>query len=454
MGIVVKLLLPLLIECTILYVVEVSREGARAPLQFMPWDNLQKWPQGPAKLSPSGMRQHYLIGAELRNRYVNNTKLLSPWFYTPEIKVYSTDNDRTLTSATSQLLGLYPPGTGPSLRNKFQLNNSVPPIEVENQQTIINKLGYSALPNNTQVISIHTDLLSREALLLPAYDCDRYEYLVQVRNSSQDVNQLILDNQNLFTTIQKSFSCSYQYAVYIFPKLLDSLNCNIFHGYSVPSEFSGSYYTNATNFYAEYIYNVYYSPDALAKYAGSGFLINLMNEFKLAKTQSMETRFSFYSGQDRTILNILASLQLPADFEPPFASQLIFQLIQENENLFVTLDYNDQPVVIPTCGNYKCPFYNFIRYLAIRTLHNTTVACYLNQEQSTWGIITKPGDEEFDFTGKSDLGHIRWFGWFAIAYLAAVLLGIIGVFIVYRIKQKKPKKKNQPYAAIDIDGEI
>lgn len=446
------ILLPLLISSSVIYVVEVSREGARAPLEFMPWDNLQRWPQGPGKLSPAGMRQHYLIGSELRNRYIKNTKLLSPTLYIPEISIFSTDYDRTLVSATSQLQGLYPPGSGPVLKNSFQVSNSVPPINVTNELQIINSLGYSALPNSTQMIAIHSDSIQREVLLLPAESCPRYEYLIQVRNSSLDVNQLVVDNNYLYKTVQSYFKCTYEYAIYIFPMLMDSLRANNFHRYSIPTQFSGNFYEEANSYYNLYIQKIYYYPDALARYAGSAFLANLINEFIDAKNQNNEVGFSYYSGHDASILNILAGLQLDVNFEPPFASTLIFQLITQDNEYFVTLNYNDEPLIIDTCGAYMCPFYKFIRYLELRSLQNTTISCVLNSTEISWEVVNPPEEEEFSFTGNEDEGKIKWFGWFSAVYLGLVIFVIVIILVVWRITAKKPKRRIQPYAELDIDG--
>ena len=53
----------------------------------------------------TGIEQHHRLGAYLRTRYGS---LLSPNYTASEIFVRSTDTDRTLMSAQSNLVGLYP----------------------------------------------------------------------------------------------------------------------------------------------------------------------------------------------------------------------------------------------------------------------------------------------------------------------------------------------------------
>lgn len=63
-------------------------------------------------LTSSGMRQHYMIGNQLRKRYVKSSpeddKLLSEKFKHDEVYVRSTQVKRTIQSALSQMLGMYP----------------------------------------------------------------------------------------------------------------------------------------------------------------------------------------------------------------------------------------------------------------------------------------------------------------------------------------------------------
>jgi len=87
----------------------VFRHGDRTPCNFYPNDphkDLSEWPVGPGQLTARGKRMHYHLGQWLRKRY---SHLLGPDYSETEVLVRSTDVDRTLMSAQSNLAGMFPP---------------------------------------------------------------------------------------------------------------------------------------------------------------------------------------------------------------------------------------------------------------------------------------------------------------------------------------------------------
>ena len=54
------------------------------------------------------MVQHYQLGQWLRKRYITDQPFLNPTYKRTELKVISTDYDRTIMSADANLQGLYP----------------------------------------------------------------------------------------------------------------------------------------------------------------------------------------------------------------------------------------------------------------------------------------------------------------------------------------------------------
>jgi hypothetical protein len=82
----------------ILYVFEINRHGARAPLKDF---GGQGFEVGQQQLTSAGMRQRYLLGKLNRMRYVEQYQFLSKTFNPSEIEVVSTDYYRTMQSAYS-----------------------------------------------------------------------------------------------------------------------------------------------------------------------------------------------------------------------------------------------------------------------------------------------------------------------------------------------------------------
>ncbi|CAG9323783.1 unnamed protein product [Blepharisma stoltei] len=441
------LALPLLVSCSTIFVVEVSRHGARTPVSFQPWDNDGRWSTyQPGELTPEGMRQHYLIGAELRNRYIVETQLLNETFYQPQINAYSTDVHRTLQSAESQMMGLYPPSTGPNLRVPQLEETAVPPIEVYNETEIIQELGQSALPNNTQVVPVHTDSSDREYLLLADDTCERYRYLVKLRKNSTDVLNLKSESAGIYQTIMAYFKVSLDEAESMFSDIVDSLRCNNWYGFTVPAVFGESFFTQANLLDDQLNQLVSYVPDLLSRYAGSDFLSNLSYLLNNAKNQANNLKFQFYSAHDDTLLNILSALQLGNLLQPTFASTLIFELIQDDNNAGiynVTLTYNDVLQVVGNCPGTSCPLETFLEFINARAFPNITEACMMNYDNVNWGSLTKTD------TKSSGSSGLEWYWWLiiAIGILACTCIAVLTAF--YIIKKRKKSNKSA-YGDLDF----
>ena len=80
-------------------VVEISRHGARSPM-FSYYDG-DDWLIESASLTTVGMRQHYLIGRQLRKLYIEQTPLISAEFNSSEIFILCKSASRTIMSAQS-----------------------------------------------------------------------------------------------------------------------------------------------------------------------------------------------------------------------------------------------------------------------------------------------------------------------------------------------------------------
>lgn len=86
------------------------RHGARYYLnKYYDW-NTTNW----GELSAVGMRQHQKLGQMLKRDYIDR-HVMPDMFDEKQMQIYTTDLNRTFTSALSQLFGMYPLGKGPKL---------------------------------------------------------------------------------------------------------------------------------------------------------------------------------------------------------------------------------------------------------------------------------------------------------------------------------------------------
>jgi len=145
-------------EDSLLWAFEIFRHGARSPysrfqesnskdLFNMTWSGIQE-------LTNIGKRQHFLIGYRNHKRYIIEKKLINKTYDPREIHIFSTNINRTIESAASQLQGLYLSGEGPNLTDA-QIKRAVPPIDNELYEDILDNMGNEVFPGNINVVPIH-----------------------------------------------------------------------------------------------------------------------------------------------------------------------------------------------------------------------------------------------------------------------------------------------------------
>ena len=170
-----------LCSAEIIFVFEQFRHGARGSIFLYPSNYVDNYDvpwTGNGELSGVGMRQHYLIGIRNRNKY---KKLFSKTYDPREIYVLSTDQNRTIQSAQSQLLGMFPPQSGIELTDE-ELQISVPPNPLTPEmKKEIKALKANALPQKMQIIPIH--LFGEEKkyyTLTEASECPAMKHIKEV----------------------------------------------------------------------------------------------------------------------------------------------------------------------------------------------------------------------------------------------------------------------------------
>lgn len=136
------------------FVWTMFRHGARAPEGGLDEDSKDifgNFWNSPGELTEVGMRMQYLLGRKNMLHYADF--LPDSWdpnyFY-----VKSTDYNRTMMSVQSQLNGMFPPGTGPTL-SEFQQSVAYPPNSWDTIESIATDLGNDALPHQMQVFPVH-----------------------------------------------------------------------------------------------------------------------------------------------------------------------------------------------------------------------------------------------------------------------------------------------------------
>ena len=121
---------------------EYSREGRdvsfvialNAPALSTPQTSLnlaadpKQEPKYANRITPVGQRQYFLIGSELRRRYVEEAKTLDEEYIISQMYLQAPFVAKNILSLQAQMMGLYP-STHANDLTEWQQGNAVPPIE-------------------------------------------------------------------------------------------------------------------------------------------------------------------------------------------------------------------------------------------------------------------------------------------------------------------------------------
>ena len=178
------------------FIFSIFRHGVRAPMDKEFENNTDllggKWNQK-AELTLTGRKQHYNIGLKNKKRYSNFINIT----YDPkEIIVYSTNTNRTISSAQSQLLGLF---------------NGITYINESNFDIINNKNKVTDLYRIIPPIYLFNENKNFRHNLLFKRPINKFETILQYRKFCRPMIQLINKNYENFENSPEIDSFIYKF---------------------------------------------------------------------------------------------------------------------------------------------------------------------------------------------------------------------------------------------------
>jgi lysosomal acid phosphatase len=326
----------------LIFAIDIIRHGDRNPAVEIPTAPYV-WKEGLGELTPSGMRQEYQLGSKLRKKYIDQYHLLPVKYQSSVMYVRSSAFNRTLMSAQSLLLGLYPLGTGPKLAIKNQ----------------------SALPNAYQPIPIHTIPQKQETLLIP--DEDEYKFnalMARYVEDSQEWKQKSQAAQPLFKVASQLMQKPIN-TLRGLDGLADNLYIRQLHHVAMPKDVSADE-IQAILELAQYSFLTRYKPYAVGQSTAPLLLQTIGDYFKQAVTGQSPLKFVLFSGHDSTIMSVMSALHVPLDQVPHYASDLNVALFQtRQQQYYVKVTYNDRIVKLPACPHEYCPLALFLKIAGV-----------------------------------------------------------------------------------------
>lgn len=439
---VLALLLPSLAVARVILAAELTRNGATAPMRLYPWDE-GAWTVGAGELTAAGLRQQYLIGTQMRYRYLTQQNLITANATQSQVYILSTDAGRTIMSAEAQVLGLYPPGTGLSL-TAAQIAEAVPPITVTNLAQLEEDLGSAALPEYAAIVPVHGVEINTSTTLRP-FDggCTRVtEFSARVLNGPT-VTAILEKYPNVMTTLMQETGFNSSQVQQELSYIYDSLEAGNFSNHDLP--FTPQEMEEIQTMWQESLQYLLSLSDDMNRLAGSPFLQELMWQFYgvMDNVCCYTRKFSLYISNGYSILMVLAALGIRDIPLPPYASVLLFELSETTPittpSYSVTVTLNDQTLLIPTCPNVTCPFETFMKYVTFRSFPDAETQCK-DSDNTDWGEMqpAEKGELSDDMAGSDT----PWTLWFAVSLVLVVIFTSV-ILIWVKVKRSKTQLESR-----------
>lgn len=371
----------------LLFVAELCRHGDRTPLGEAPTDVLpvSRWPEGIGQLTTIGQRAHYDLGQRLRKRYVVDLAFLPGSYSRDALYVRSTDIDRTLMSATSQLMGLYPADNASStydVREKF----GHPPRHAS----------AAGLPNGVQPIPVHTVSTAHDPMLLPGANCARHAQLASEKLASDEFSNKVRDSRAFLDQLAALAGMpkdNEPFTMHQAARVWDTWFCCMSHDVPLPPGVTPDIVNKAGDL-ANWLLDLSNRGQEVRRLR-AGLTLNAVREYMLqtaaaavrASTDSTgdgtdsniikAKKFVLFSAHDTTVAATLAAMGVFDGKYPPYNSTLIWELWQNTSSpsssdaqqhatrpsiiTFVRVLYNDVPLTLPGCDSPDCEFGTYVR---------------------------------------------------------------------------------------------
>uniref|UniRef100_A0A1I8NCK5 acid phosphatase n=1 Tax=Musca domestica TaxID=7370 RepID=A0A1I8NCK5_MUSDO len=311
----------------------IYRHGDRTPIEPYPTDPWRKpefWPTGWGQLTNTGKQQQYHLGQWLRKRY---SSLLSKTYNKDEIYIRSTDVDRTLMSALSNLAGLYEPVA------KDVWNPDI----------------------HWQPIPVHTTPEKLDSVLAGKAGCPAYEYAYSA----------LLDSPE-FQKLNDQYAYLYNYLTKYTGRTVDTLegiqriNNTLFieelYNKSLPEWTKKIYPSADMTAVAAFTFSISTYTRQLARLKSGPLIKEMLQRFvdKSKGKLNPDRSVWIYSAHDTTVANVLNTLKLFDVHSPPYTACILLEMrLNDKNEPFISIFYKNstaepQPMLIPDCG-IECP---------------------------------------------------------------------------------------------------
>lgn len=355
-------LLNLVFICSrnLLGIIDLFRHGARTPLTVdsLGFDILNlKWQQEKGDLTNIGLRQLYLSGARLRDRYAKDNKLFSEKFDKEEFIMMSTDVNRTILSAYSKLLGIFPGFDNSAiLLNNTNYTIKMPqivPVQVISYPSVLFQIDEKGVCKgfNEEFFADKDNnlLLKIDTIVKINYSVELFEKTLfpklepNLRLSRSDLHERLNDNPRFIYHLSDALLCAMTENIDISYLGLSTSNITFFRNYKDFFLLNGK----RTDYHLKLMVVPLFDK------------IIEMSEHFLSKKYKL--KYISYSSHDTNLVTLLRVFKLMInnmeDVVIPFASELIIEVFDDGN---LNLIWNGQVLFEISINDFKSKRNNFL----------------------------------------------------------------------------------------------
>ncbi|CAI2368154.1 unnamed protein product [Moneuplotes crassus] len=433
-------------EDELLMLIEITRHGVRSSYGSGSELLNLTWPNRGGDLLEVGERQHYLQGVKLRKRYVDKLNFLEDTFNPQHHFVISTNLNRTIMSAYSQLLGLYPLGKGPLFEDSGKRKAAVPPFKISTEASKFIRsndvLEHRYSPFPIHVLPNENHLLSGNSYLIcPILEDYIGESFRHTHYSTKaELYPLYHDMEQIWGVSEEHLNIEKAWPY------LDTYDMATKNGMTVENDLSGNAKNLLNKFWWNHFYEGLFGDPKSAQLTSSeliNFIVdNLVEKVKVDKGVSnsefhKNIRHVLFSAHDTTVSALMKTIEQENTqyTSPQPASTTLIELIKRGNTYYIRWVIDDKELQVGNrCDiNKFCEFYGTMDYLNSRTTQNIEEECQKHEKGESssfplWGII-------------------------AIVVGGLILIGCFSCLCSLYVSMKSSKKEDDVYEECSSDEE-
>lgn len=310
-------------EEKLLFSIDLIRHGDRTPASEIP-NSPYHWQGGLGQLTEKGITDEIKLGKKLREKYVNHFHLLPDNYKPGSIYVRSTSIRRTIISAKSLLLGLYPPS-----KRVFQ----------------------------DKKITIETLPVGEDDLLLvkPSRNIFALAKVFFVSHQNWKIKTVNIKSKLKYWSAQTGIKLDDFQQLDL---LADNLYIRQLNHIPLPKGISSDD-ANEIIALSEWAQINYFKLKEVSYPTGHEFIKTASNYFDRSIQNNSQLKYVLYSAHDSSIMSVMTTLGIPLNEIPKYAASLNFSLFQRENKYYVRVIYNDKLVKIPQCEKDYCTLSQF-----------------------------------------------------------------------------------------------